>query len=151
MVWRSWRGAERSRQLRGFGGDGPQFEGTLAAQENRDQACPQEQTKTVGQSLNDCVDVGSSVQSSGDLGQDFGAAVLLARDFAEPGGFQQAAQLPRENGRFGGEVFIKESSSESCRKVAAPMTSSKTTRGAAMRESSVEFLCRRESRRSCTD
>ena len=55
------------------------------------------------------VDIGSSVQGGGDFSQNFGAAMLLARGFAEPGRFQQAAQLAGQNGGFGGEVFIEKS------------------------------------------
>ncbi len=49
------------------------------------------------------------MQSVGDLGQDFSPAVLLARGFAEPGCFQQAAQLSGQDGGLGGEVLIEKS------------------------------------------
>ena len=101
-------GPEGIGQLRRFGGDGAQFERPLAAQKNRNQTRAQEQPKTIRQSLNNRGDVGSSVQGSRHLGQDFGAAVLLARSFSEPRCFQQAAQLPGQDGGFGGEVLIKE-------------------------------------------
>ena len=93
---------ERVGQLGGFGGHGSQFEGSLPAQQNRDEARAQQQPETIGQSLNDCGYVGRSVQGTGDFRQDFGAAVLLARSFAEPGCFQQAAQLPGQDGGLGG-------------------------------------------------
>ena len=96
-------------QLGSFGGDGAQFEGSLAAQKNRDQTRTQQQPETVGQGLDDGGYVGSSVQGGGDLGQDLGPAVLLARSFAEPGCFQQAAELSRQDGGLGGEIVIKES------------------------------------------
>ena len=47
------------------------------------------------------------MQRGGNLGQDFGATMLLAGDFPEPGRLQQAAQLSGEDSRLGGEVFIK--------------------------------------------
>jgi hypothetical protein len=50
-----------------------------------------------------------SVQGVGDFGEDFGAAMLLARCFTEPGRFEQAAQLTNQNGSFGGEVFVEKS------------------------------------------
>ena len=100
---------ERIGQLRIFGGHGAEFEGTFAAQKNRDQTRAQEQTKPIRQGLNHRGDVGSSVQSARDLSQNFGSAVLFARSFSQPGGFEQAAQLPGQNGSFGGQVFIKKS------------------------------------------
>ncbi len=108
---------EGSRQLRSFGGHGAQFEGSIAAQKNRDQARAQQQPEPVGQGLNHGVYVGSSVQRGGDFGQDFGPAVLLARNFAEPRRFQQAAQLSGQDGGLGGEILIKKPSSESCKNV----------------------------------
>ena len=48
------------------------------------------------------------MQSVGDLGQNFGAAMLLARGLAQPGGFEQTAQLTGQDGGFGGEVVVKE-------------------------------------------
>ena len=53
-------------------------------------------------------DVGSSVQSGCDLGQDFGAAVLFARGFAKPRRLQQAAQLSGQDGGLGGQVVVEE-------------------------------------------
>jgi len=51
----------------------------------------------------------SSVQGVGNFGEDFGAAMLLARGFTEPGRFEQAAQLANQNGGLGGEVFVEKS------------------------------------------
>ncbi len=78
-------------QLRSFGGHGAQFEGSFAAQKNRDQTRTQQQPETIRQGLDDGGYVWSSVQGARNLGQDFGPAVLLARGFAEPGRFEQAA------------------------------------------------------------
>ncbi len=49
------------------------------------------------------------MQGGSNLGEDFGTAVLLARGLAEPRGFQQAAQLPGQDGGLGSKVFIKKS------------------------------------------
>jgi len=71
-------GPKRISQLRSFGGHGTEFERPFAAQKNRDQTRAQKETKTIRQGLDDCGDVGSSVQSIGDLSQNFGLAVLFA-------------------------------------------------------------------------
>ena len=99
--------AECVSQLRSLGGDGAQFERPLAAQQHGDQASSQKQTQTVRQSLDHGGNIGSSVQGVRNISQDFGAAVLLARSLAEPGGFQQTAQLSGQNSGFGGKVLIK--------------------------------------------
>src|SRR5581483_1305822 len=57
---------------------GTQFEGAFAAQQHAYQARPQQRPKTVGQRLNDRIDIRHSVQSVRDLSQNFGAAMLLA-------------------------------------------------------------------------
>jgi hypothetical protein len=48
------------------------------------------------------------VQGICNLSQDFGPAMLLARCFAEPGCFEQTAQLSCQDRRLGGQVIIKE-------------------------------------------
>ena len=96
-------------QLGSFGGHGAQFEGSLAAQKNRDQTRTQQKPETIRQGLDDGGYVGSSVQGGRDLGEDLGPPMFLARGFAEPGCFQQAAELPGQDSGLGGEVLIKKS------------------------------------------
>src|SRR5208282_2067003 len=101
-------GTERRSQLRSLGRDSPQLEWTLTSQKNRDQPRTQEEAEAVGERLGNGVYIRSSVQRTRYLGQHLGATVLLARDFAQPGRLQQAAQLSGENGRLGGKVLGKE-------------------------------------------
>ena len=100
---------KRIGQLRSFGGHGAQFEGSFAAQKNRDQTRTQQQPETIRQGLDDGGYVWSSVQRVRDLGENLGAAVLFARGFAEPGRFEQAAELSSQDGGLGGEILIKKS------------------------------------------
>ncbi len=103
------RRPKRIGQLRSLGGHGPQLERSLAAQKDGNQARTQQQPETISQSFDDGGNVGSAVQRVCNLSENRGAAMLLARSFAQPGCFEQAAELSSKDGGLGGEIFIKES------------------------------------------
>ena len=107
MVWRSWRARAGIGQLRSLSGDRAQLERSFAAQQDTDQARAQQQAEAVGQGFDHGGNVGRSVQGLGHVRQDFGAAVLLARGLAQPGGLQQAAQLAGQNRGFGRQIFVE--------------------------------------------
>jgi hypothetical protein len=70
-------GTRRIGQLRSLGRNGPQLKRSFAAQQNANQPGPQQQAQAVGQGFDDRSDIRLSVQNMGDVGQDFGAAVLF--------------------------------------------------------------------------
>ena len=101
-------GPRRSRQLRSLRRNRLQFKRPLAAQQHADQLGAQQQAQTVGQSLDHRGDIRRSMQGMGDIRQNFGAAVFFARGLAQPGRFQQAAQLAGQDRGLGGKIFVKE-------------------------------------------
>ena len=101
-------GAGRSRQLRSFRRNRLQFKRSLAAQQDANQLGAQQQAQTVGQRLDHGGDIRRSVQHMGNIRQDFGATILLARSLAQPRRFEQAAQLAGQDRGLGGQIFVKE-------------------------------------------
>ena len=101
-------GARGSGQLRSIRRDRLQFERPLTAQQDANQLGPKQKAQTVGQSLDHCRNVWRSVERMRHVGQNLRAPVLFPGSLAQPRRFQQAAQLPGQDRRFGGNIFIKE-------------------------------------------
>ena len=101
-------GAGRIRQLRSLRRNRLQFKRSFAPQQDTNQPGAQEQAQAVGQGFDHRGNIRRAVQSMGNVRQNFGAAMFFARSLAQPGRFQQAAQLSGQDGGLGGKIFVKE-------------------------------------------
>ncbi len=101
-------GPHRSGQLHRLGGDRPQAEAGRFLQHHADQAGAQQDPKPVRHGFDDRRRLGCGMDSLRDLSQNLGAPVFLPGNLGEAAGLEQAAQLSRQDGGFGGQVGVEE-------------------------------------------
>ena len=101
-------GPHRSRQLRRLGGDRAQTEPGPFPQHHADQAGAQQDPKPVSHGFDDRCGLGCGMDRLRDLSQNLGSPVFLARNLGKAAGFEQTAQLSRQNGGLGRQVGVEE-------------------------------------------
>jgi hypothetical protein len=78
------------------------------AQKDANQAGTQQHAQAIGDGVDHGGGFRHRMQGVCNLSQNFGPAVFFARDLGQAAGFQQAAQLSRQDGGFRSQIVIEE-------------------------------------------